>query len=114
MNLVLMLTGWVPLGYGPSGRKESDMTEPLSTADLNAQHWAMEKGGREEGKGGKDGTKDLLALLESPGAGGSRIAPPWGFSWQMKPGGAHSCQQDPPATAANISSPESWFCHVGL
>ena len=40
------------------------MTEPLGTADLNAQHRAMEKGGREEGKGGKDGTKDLLALLE--------------------------------------------------
>ena len=90
------------------------MTEPLGTADLNAQHRAMEKGGREEGKGGKDGTKDLLALLEFPGAGGSRIAPPWGFSWQMKPGGVHSCQQDPPATVANSSSPGSWFCHVGL
>ena len=90
------------------------MTEPLGTADLNAQHRAMEKGGREEGKGGKDGTKDLLELLEFPGAGRSRIAPPWGFSWHMKPGVVHSCQQDSPATVANSSSPGSWFCHVGL
>ena len=89
------------------------MTKPLGTGHFRPQCPALG-----HGEGRKRGGERWKGWHErptgTPRAGGSRVVPPWGLSWQMKPGGVHSCQQDPPATVANTSSPGSWFCHVGL